>query len=387
MDDYKALANSLKDEANVAFQKGDIDQSIALYTQAVEIDPDNHVLYSNRSAAYMKTDSKSKALKDAERCVELAPEWAKGYNRLGVAQQSLKRFDAAMDSFKKGLQLEPSNTTLWSALSACQEAVEKDKSERYSEAAREREVEAQRLRRADEAKQKQEEDYTNQKLSSFLDEIGGSIISALNASSASSSSSVDNKEPDLLSGFFSEIANQPVATRQTKAAQDLSDSQVARKAESKYATQDLGDPISQFNRLTQSNYQWRNLNPFYVLQLGIDATDEDVKLRYKNLSRMVHPDKLRDMENAREAFEQVKTAYQKLMDEKQRSVIVLNIEYILEEFNKERRRLISKGVSGIKYSSNRLLQSYIIEYLLFIAIISFNRLFNYNKYNHVAQRI
>jgi len=363
MDDYKALANSLKDEANTAFQKGEVDQSIALYTQAIEIDPDNHVLYSNRSAAYMKTDSKSKALKDAERCVELAPEWTKGYNRLGVAQQSLKRFDAAMDSFKKGLQLEPSNTTLWSALSACQEAFEKDKTERYSEAAREREIEEQRLRRADEEKRKKEEDATNQKLSSFLDEIGGSTTNAFDASS--SSNAVDNNnESDLLSGFFSEIASQPATTtRQVKAAQDLADSKSTRKAESKYATQDLGDPISQFKRLTQNNYQWRNLNPFYVLQLGIDATDEDIKQRYKNLSRMVHPDKLRDMENAREAFEQVKTAYQKLQHEKQRSVVVLNIEYILEEFNKERRRLISKGVSVCIYTHQTYLLLFIVYFL------------------------
>ena len=50
----------------------------------------------------MKADSKSKALKDAEKCVELAPTWSKGFSRLGAAQQSLKRFDAAIDNFKKG---------------------------------------------------------------------------------------------------------------------------------------------------------------------------------------------------------------------------------------------------------------------------------------------
>jgi tetratricopeptide (TPR) repeat protein len=66
------------------------------------LDPDNHVFYSNRSAAYMKSDSISKALKDAEKCVELAPEWSKGYSRLGAAQQALKRFQPAMDSFRKG---------------------------------------------------------------------------------------------------------------------------------------------------------------------------------------------------------------------------------------------------------------------------------------------
>ena len=50
----------------------------------------------------MKSDSKSKALWDAAKCVELAPDWSKGYNRLGAAQHGLGRFDDAIDSYKKG---------------------------------------------------------------------------------------------------------------------------------------------------------------------------------------------------------------------------------------------------------------------------------------------
>lgn len=59
---------------------------------------------------------------------------------------------------------------------------------------------------------------------------------------------------------------------------------------------------------------------------------------------MVHPDKLLNKENAREAFEQVKASYHKLQDEKQRNVVVMNIEYVQGELDKERRRLISKGL-------------------------------------------
>eukprot|EP01031_Cornospumella_fuschlensis_P044498 gene44498-54421_t len=82
MEEYKQLANSYKDQGNTAFQAGDVELAISLFTQAIDLDPDNHVFYSNRSAAYMKKDSISKALYDAEKCVELAPDWAKGYNRL-----------------------------------------------------------------------------------------------------------------------------------------------------------------------------------------------------------------------------------------------------------------------------------------------------------------
>ena len=65
-------------------------------------------------------------------------------------------------------------------------------------------------------------------------------------------------------------------------------------------------------RLTADNWQYRNLNPYYVLQLGTDATEEDIKNRYRKLSAKVHPDKNRGVENARDSFEEVKKAYNKL---------------------------------------------------------------------------
>jgi tetratricopeptide (TPR) repeat protein len=100
---YQDIANQLKDQGNAAFQANDFDAAITCYSQAIDIDPDNHVLYSNRSAAYLKADQRSKALYDAEKCVALAPVWSKGYSRLGAAQQALKRFDNAIDSFKRGI--------------------------------------------------------------------------------------------------------------------------------------------------------------------------------------------------------------------------------------------------------------------------------------------
>ena len=128
----------------------------------------------------------------------------------------------------------------------------------------------------------------------------------------------------------------------------------------KYSNQDLGSGADQVKRLTAPNYQFKNLNPYVVLQLDIDATDEDIKnrwgyqvrtvvlqlniSRYRKLSAKIHPDKLRNVENAREAFEEVKKAYQKLCDADQKATVIRNIEFVKEEVMKERRRLMNKGV-------------------------------------------
>lgn len=55
------------------------------FSQAIEIDPSNHVLYSNRSACYASLRDFDNALKDAEKTTEIKPDWSKGWARKGAA--------------------------------------------------------------------------------------------------------------------------------------------------------------------------------------------------------------------------------------------------------------------------------------------------------------
>lgn len=67
----------LKRQGNSALQEGNMEEAIRLYSEAIRLDPDNHILYSNRSAAYAKLQEYKKALEDAEKTVKLKPDWAK----------------------------------------------------------------------------------------------------------------------------------------------------------------------------------------------------------------------------------------------------------------------------------------------------------------------
>ena len=342
-EDWRVQSENYKNLGNEAFQKGDNEIAIDYYSRAIDLDPENHVFYSNRSAAYMKHDSISKALKDAEKCVELAPTWSKGYNRLGAAQQGLKRFEAAIESFKKSIELDSSNQSLWSALTACKEAYEADKNAKNAQAAIERAQEEERLNRLNEIKQEIAREKKQQKeendLANFFDEV---------------SDKKDEEEPtktvedDLLAGFFTEVLKpkeqeQPKQSEKSIEATKPDEPKDEKSLTAKYVNTELGTGPEQVARILSSNYKWKNLNPYYVLQLDIDATEEDIKYRYKKLSAKVHPDKLIGIENAREAFEEVKNAYNKLLDESQKKVIILNIEGIRDETTKERRKLIAKG--------------------------------------------
>ena len=82
--------NLFLDRVKSAFRSlkmGDYQSAIKFYSSALELDPDNHVLYGNRSAAFCRFGKYSKALQDAIKSRQLCPTWWKAYYRQGIALQ------------------------------------------------------------------------------------------------------------------------------------------------------------------------------------------------------------------------------------------------------------------------------------------------------------
>ncbi|KAL1190866.1 Hsp70-Hsp90 organizing protein 3 [Cardamine amara subsp. amara] len=110
------MAEEEKSKGNAAFSSGDYATAINHFTEAINLSPTNHVLYSNRSAAYASLHRYKKALSDAKKTIELKPDWSKGYSRLGAAYIGLSQFKDATDAYTKGLEIDPNNETLKSGL-------------------------------------------------------------------------------------------------------------------------------------------------------------------------------------------------------------------------------------------------------------------------------
>merc|ERR1719231_1817535 len=91
---------------------GNFDEAIAQFTTAIEADPTNHVLYSNRSAAHASKTSFTEALIDANKCIELKGDWAKGHSRRGAAYFGLKNWIQAQASYERGLELDPNSQVM-----------------------------------------------------------------------------------------------------------------------------------------------------------------------------------------------------------------------------------------------------------------------------------
>ncbi|CAI5713334.1 unnamed protein product [Peronospora destructor] len=112
-------AEQAKDRGNRAYSAGLYTDAVACFSEALAIAPsapNTHVFYSNRSAAQLKLYKAEEALKDADQCISLKPDWPKGYSRRGSALYALGRYTDAYRAYKDGLSYEASNEGLLEGL-------------------------------------------------------------------------------------------------------------------------------------------------------------------------------------------------------------------------------------------------------------------------------
>ena len=84
----KAQAEQLKLKGNALMSSKDYAGAIAAYTPAIGLDPTNPVYYSNRAAAHSSNNNHEEAVKDAQKAIEVDPNFVKGYHRLGQVLES-----------------------------------------------------------------------------------------------------------------------------------------------------------------------------------------------------------------------------------------------------------------------------------------------------------
>ena len=73
----KVRFQQLVDEGQRSLKRGDFTRAVEVYTEALQLDPNNHLLFTNRSLAFIKTRSFEKALQDARAARTLKPTWVK----------------------------------------------------------------------------------------------------------------------------------------------------------------------------------------------------------------------------------------------------------------------------------------------------------------------
>lgn len=136
-DAAKASAEAAKGRGNEHYKAGAFQPALEAYSEAIQLEGDNAIYWSNRSACYLSLNKPRDALVDAEVCRGLRPDWDKACLRLAKARLALGMFeDAAVAAFE-GLKLDNSNKTLKEltnqAVKLGKEQHQRDQAERKAE--------------------------------------------------------------------------------------------------------------------------------------------------------------------------------------------------------------------------------------------------------------
>jgi len=104
-------AENYKVKGNDEFKKGNHAKAIEFYTYATEMDPNNHIYFTNRSNAYFKMKIYEKSYRDAGKAVKIDPKWAKGHYRQGLALLEMDKPQEALKAFQTAVDLDSNNQT------------------------------------------------------------------------------------------------------------------------------------------------------------------------------------------------------------------------------------------------------------------------------------
>jgi len=122
------ICSEEKEKGNAAFKEQKYPEAVKHYTEALKRGPPHvneeaYKLYSNRAACYTKLGAWNEGLKDADMCIELAPEFPKGYSRKGHLQYFMKEYNKALETYETGLKHDPENSELKEGMRRCITAI------------------------------------------------------------------------------------------------------------------------------------------------------------------------------------------------------------------------------------------------------------------------
>ncbi|KAL1528337.1 hypothetical protein AB1Y20_009691 [Prymnesium parvum] len=111
-----SAAEEARLRGNAAFASKQYQQAVSAYSEAIQLDEENALMFGNRCAALLALGRKDEALVDAKQMVALSPALPKAHFRLGSVRAALGRPAEAAAAFAEALRLEPSNDAVAEAL-------------------------------------------------------------------------------------------------------------------------------------------------------------------------------------------------------------------------------------------------------------------------------
>jgi len=109
---YNKSSNELSAEdwfqkGNYAYEIGDYENAFLFFQKALDIEPDQEVIYNNMGIIYKKKGNYIKAIECYQRAIEINPDDETSYYNMGNIYIEKNKYDKAIEYYKKAIEINP----------------------------------------------------------------------------------------------------------------------------------------------------------------------------------------------------------------------------------------------------------------------------------------
>ena len=105
-----SYANAYCNRGVVYYYKGEYERAIIDYNEAIELNSHHVIAYNNRGVAYGNKGEQEKAIGDFTRAIKTKPDYADAYNNRGNVYGSKSEYDRAIADYTKAIELKVNYT-------------------------------------------------------------------------------------------------------------------------------------------------------------------------------------------------------------------------------------------------------------------------------------
>lgn len=124
----KLTSQEWKEKGNAEFDKGNWEEALSYYTNAVNLSVDDNfdkaIYLKNRAAVHLKQLNYNKAIKDCDEALKISPNDPKALFRRCQAFDALERFEEAYRDARYVLNVDPNNKAIKPIIARLHEIVQ-----------------------------------------------------------------------------------------------------------------------------------------------------------------------------------------------------------------------------------------------------------------------
>lgn len=115
------FVNKFHEEAYNLAKKGELNSALAFFEKALQKDPGQPDIYSDRGVSYLHLGMKTEALADFDLCIEIQPDYSYRYSSRAYARDFFGDTAGAIEDYERAVALDPDDSIAYNNLGLLQE--------------------------------------------------------------------------------------------------------------------------------------------------------------------------------------------------------------------------------------------------------------------------